>query len=354
MSFRWHSCSPLLLAARRRLRSRASGRRRDDPATRTPPTRGGALRHVIADGSSTVGPLDRGRRGLPGEARRQRRGRHLRDRRRVRALLRRRDRPLQRLPPDQGRREAPLCAKKRIEYTEFQVAVDALTVVVNTENDWVDCLTVDQLEKIWEPGRGRSPGTRSTTFPDQELTLSGPGTDSGTFDYFTDEINGEEGASRADYTASEDDNTIVQAVSGTRAVWATSALLRRGEPGHAQGPRDRRRRRAASPRAPRPRRTAPTRRSPGRSSSTRRTTRSRRSSRSRPSWSSCSTTRARSPGGAVRAADRRAAQPVAHGARGRRHRRRQRMTAAVHQFFPRPSQHSMPNAGDGAATIAAT
>jgi phosphate transport system substrate-binding protein len=112
--------------------------------------------------------------------------------------------------------EAPICRENGIEYTELQVAVDALTVVVNAENDWVDCLTTDQLRAIWAPGSKIEnwkdvPGG---DFPDQPLPLAGPGTDSGTFDYFTDEINGEEGASRSDYTASEDDNTIVQAVSG--------------------------------------------------------------------------------------------------------------------------------------------
>jgi phosphate transport system substrate-binding protein len=114
--------------------------------------------------------------------------------------------------------EVPLCQDAGIEYTEFQVGVDALTVVVNTANDWVDCMTVDQLKTIWEPGaEGKVTNWSQVdpSFPDQELTLAGPGTDSGTFDYFTDEINGEEGASRSDYQASEDDNQIVQAVSGS-------------------------------------------------------------------------------------------------------------------------------------------
>jgi phosphate transport system substrate-binding protein len=113
--------------------------------------------------------------------------------------------------------EAPICAENGVEYTEFQVATDALTVIVNSENDWVDCLTVEQLNTIWGP---EAEGTITNwnqvdpSFPDEPLVLAGPGTDSGTFDYFTDVINGEEGASRADYTASEDDNVIVQAVSG--------------------------------------------------------------------------------------------------------------------------------------------
>ena len=113
--------------------------------------------------------------------------------------------------------EVPLCADAGIEYTEFQVGVDALTVVVNSENDWATCLTTEQLKKIWEPsaeGKVTNWNQVDPSFPDQELVLAGPGTDSGTFDYFTDEINGEEGASRTDYTASEDDNVTVQAVAG--------------------------------------------------------------------------------------------------------------------------------------------
>jgi phosphate transport system substrate-binding protein len=116
--------------------------------------------------------------------------------------------------------EGPGCKKNGIEYTELQVAVDALTVVVNSQNDWVDCLTVDQLNAIWKPGSKIKnwqdvPGGN---YPDQSMALAGPGTDSGTFDYFTDEINGEEGASRSDYTASEDDNVIVQAVAGDKGA----------------------------------------------------------------------------------------------------------------------------------------
>ena len=111
--------------------------------------------------------------------------------------------------------EAQICTDAAIDYTEFQVANDALTVVVNTENDWVDCLTVEQLAAIWGPDSTVSSWSDiDPSFPDEKLTLFGPGTDSGTFDYFTDAINGEEGASRSDYAASEDDNTIVTGVSG--------------------------------------------------------------------------------------------------------------------------------------------
>ena len=112
--------------------------------------------------------------------------------------------------------EKAACAKKRIQIRELQVANDGLTVVVNPDNDWVDCLTVDQLKKIWEPGsKVKSWKDVDDSFPDEKLHLFGPGTDSGTFDYFTDVIVGEEGASRSDYSATEDDNVIVNGVSGS-------------------------------------------------------------------------------------------------------------------------------------------
>jgi phosphate transport system substrate-binding protein len=113
--------------------------------------------------------------------------------------------------------EVPICEENGIEYTELQVAVDALTVVVNPENDWAECLTVEQLNTMWGPeaeGEITNWSQVDPSFPDQQLSLAGPGTDSGTFDYFTDVVNGEEGASRSDYTPSEDDNVIVQAVQG--------------------------------------------------------------------------------------------------------------------------------------------
>ncbi|HWG55682.1 MAG TPA: PstS family phosphate ABC transporter substrate-binding protein [Gaiellaceae bacterium] len=113
--------------------------------------------------------------------------------------------------------EAEACEEQGIAYSELQVANDALTVVVNRENDWVDCLTVEQLAAIWGPdSEVRTWRDVDPSYPDEELSLFGPGTDSGTFDYFTDAINGEEGASRSDYSASEDDNTVVTGVSGER------------------------------------------------------------------------------------------------------------------------------------------
>ena len=111
--------------------------------------------------------------------------------------------------------EEEICRENGVEYVEFQVANDALTVVVNTANDWVDCLTVGQLKKIWEPGSKITNWNQvDPSFPDQRLRLFGAGTDSGTFDYFTDVVVGEEGASRSDYSATEDDNVTVQGVSG--------------------------------------------------------------------------------------------------------------------------------------------
>jgi phosphate transport system substrate-binding protein len=113
--------------------------------------------------------------------------------------------------------EVPVCQKNGIEYTELQIANDGIAVVVNNENDWAMCLTVEQLKKIWEPdSKVKSWKDVDASFPGETLTLAGPGTDSGTFDFFTKEINGEEGASRTDYQATEDDNVIVQAVEGDK------------------------------------------------------------------------------------------------------------------------------------------
>jgi phosphate transport system substrate-binding protein len=115
--------------------------------------------------------------------------------------------------------ERTACEGQGIEFTELKIANDALTVVVNSENDWVDCLTVDQLKVIWQPGSNvENWRDVDESFPDQQLALYGPGTDSGTFDYFTEEINGEESASRSDYSASEDDNVIVRGVSGEKGA----------------------------------------------------------------------------------------------------------------------------------------
>ena len=115
--------------------------------------------------------------------------------------------------------EQATCEAKGIEYVEFQIANDALTVVGNPENDWVDCLTVAQLKKIWDTGsKVKSWQDVDPSFPDVTMKLYGAGTDSGTFDYFTDAINGEEGRSRSDYSATEDDNVTVQGVAGDKGA----------------------------------------------------------------------------------------------------------------------------------------
>jgi phosphate transport system substrate-binding protein len=111
--------------------------------------------------------------------------------------------------------EAPACQKSGVAYEEVQVANDGIAVVTN-KNLTVDCLTVDQLKAIWEPkSKVDNLADAGDGLPDAPIKLFGPGTDSGTFDFFTGEINGEEGASREDYEASEDDNQLVTGVSGT-------------------------------------------------------------------------------------------------------------------------------------------
>jgi phosphate transport system substrate-binding protein len=113
--------------------------------------------------------------------------------------------------------EAQKCAGKGIQYTEFQIAFDGISVVTNPSNDFVDCLTVAELKKMWEPAAQGTVTNWSQVragFPDKGLALYGPGTDSGTFDFFTEKINGKQDDSRGDYQASEDDNTLVQGVAG--------------------------------------------------------------------------------------------------------------------------------------------
>ncbi|NJO39500.1 MAG: PstS family phosphate ABC transporter substrate-binding protein [Cyanobacteria bacterium CRU_2_1] len=112
--------------------------------------------------------------------------------------------------------EIEACQAAGIEYIELPIAYDALTVVVNSENTLLDSITVEELKTLWAP---EAQGTITLWsqirdgFPDETINLYGPGTDSGTFDYFTEAIVGDSGASRADYTASEDDNVLVQGVA---------------------------------------------------------------------------------------------------------------------------------------------
>jgi phosphate transport system substrate-binding protein len=119
--------------------------------------------------------------------------------------------------PIDSKEEVPVCEENDVQYEEVVVANDALTVVGNTENP-VTCLTVDQLNQVWGPDSAVSSWSDIEDLDaefDEELQLFGPGTDSGTFDYFTEAINGEEGVQRKDYNnVGEDDNATVTGVSG--------------------------------------------------------------------------------------------------------------------------------------------
>ena len=115
--------------------------------------------------------------------------------------------------------EMEACRKAGIKYMEVPVVFDALTVVVNPANTWAKSMTVAELKKMWEPaaqGRITTWNQVNPKFPKEKLMLFGPGADSGTFDYFTEAVNGKAKASRGDYTASEDDNTLVQGVENNK------------------------------------------------------------------------------------------------------------------------------------------
>ncbi len=112
--------------------------------------------------------------------------------------------------------EAEACTANNIQFIELEIAYDGLTVVVNPENTWVDYLTVAELKKMWEPeaqGTVKKWSEIRAGWPDTEFRLYGAGTESGTYDYFTEAIVGKSHSSRGDYTASEDDNVLVQGVS---------------------------------------------------------------------------------------------------------------------------------------------
>ncbi len=117
------------------------------------------------------------------------------------------------------KKEMDICKEAGIKYVELPVAFDALTVVISPKNDWIKSLTADELKKMWEPaaqGKVMKWSDVNPKWPNEKLALFGPGADSGTFDYFTDAINGKEKASRGDFTASEDDNVLVQGVARNR------------------------------------------------------------------------------------------------------------------------------------------
>ena len=113
--------------------------------------------------------------------------------------------------------EVQLCQEAGLEYIEIPVAIDGLTVIVNQDNTWSQCMTVEELNTMWAPeaeGVVTQWDQVRPGWPTDEMEMYAPGVDSGTFDYFTETIGGESGASRGDFTASEDDNLIIQGVSG--------------------------------------------------------------------------------------------------------------------------------------------
>jgi phosphate transport system substrate-binding protein len=115
--------------------------------------------------------------------------------------------------------EVPLCAQHNVKYIAFTVANDGIAVVVNRSNTWANCLTTAELKKIWDRGSTVNNWKEVRAgFPDVPLKLYGAGTDSGTFDFFTEKINGKARQSRSDYSASEDDNVIVNGVEGDRGA----------------------------------------------------------------------------------------------------------------------------------------
>jgi phosphate transport system substrate-binding protein len=119
------------------------------------------------------------------------------------------------------KKEMDACKEAGIQYIELPVAYDGLTVVVNKNNDFVKTLSVEELKKIWEPsaqGKIKSWKQVNAAWPDTPLKLFGAGSDSGTFDYFTEAIVGKAKSSRGDYTASEDDNVLVQGVQSDKGA----------------------------------------------------------------------------------------------------------------------------------------
>jgi phosphate transport system substrate-binding protein len=115
--------------------------------------------------------------------------------------------------------EAARCHTAGIGYIQFLVANDGISLVVNRQNTWVNCLTTDELKRIWDRGSNVNNWNQvRPSFPNVPLRLFGPGTDSGTFEFFTEKVNGTARRSRSDYSASEDDNVLVRGVAGERGA----------------------------------------------------------------------------------------------------------------------------------------
>lgn len=111
--------------------------------------------------------------------------------------------------------EVPMCEENGVEFIELPVGLDGIAVTVNNQNEFADELSLEELNQIWQPDSNvQSWSDVRDSFPDRPISLYGPGTESGTFDFFTEVVNGEEGASRTDYQASGDDNVLVRGISG--------------------------------------------------------------------------------------------------------------------------------------------
>ena len=116
-------------------------------------------------------------------------------------------------------KEIKKCKENGVDYMEIEVAYDGLAVLVNVENDWVDGFSTEELKKLWEPaaeGKVKTWADVREGWPAEEIKLFGPGTASGTFDYFTEAIVGKSGAIRSDYSPSEDDDVLVQGIAGDK------------------------------------------------------------------------------------------------------------------------------------------
>ena len=126
-------------------------------------------------------------------------------------------RPIKTADTADSKSEGTLCKEAGVEWIELGIATDALSVVVNKDNTWATCLTTAQLKKMWDQGSTATKWSDiDPSFPAEPLELFGPGPDSGTFDYFTEVINGKAKQSRSDYTPSEDDNALVTGVAGSK------------------------------------------------------------------------------------------------------------------------------------------
>ena len=115
--------------------------------------------------------------------------------------------------------EKAACAAKGIEYTELRVGLDGLAIVTSADNEFLECLSLDQMKTIFQAGGATTWDQVDPSFPKEQIEIFAPGTDSGTYDFFVEEVLGEDVEARTDYTASEDDNTLVQGLAGEANSW---------------------------------------------------------------------------------------------------------------------------------------